>query len=106
MARSKASITICQRKYTLDILEEAGLLGVKPAKVPTEPDVVLLPTGSNPVKDPTRFRRLTGKLIYLTITRPEIIYAVNTLTQFMQEPKRHHLDATHRLLQYLKEAPG
>lgn len=70
VARSKVGITICQRKYTLDILEEAGLLGVKPAKVPMEHDLVLLPTGSDPLKDPTRFRRLIGKLIYLTITRP------------------------------------
>ncbi|BBG97704.1 Seven transmembrane MLO family protein [Prunus dulcis] len=41
-----------------------------------------------------------------TITRPEITYAVNTLSQFMQEPKRQHLEAAYRLLHYLKEAPG
>lgn len=106
VARSKAGISICQRKYTLDILEEAGLLGVKPTKVPMEPDLVLTTTGSDALKEPSRYRRLIGKLIYLTITRPEITYAVNTLSQFMQEPKLHHLKAAHRLLQYLKEAPG
>lgn len=106
VARSKAGISICQRKYTLDILEEAGLLGVRPAKVPMEPDLVLTTTGSDALKDPARYRRLVGKLIYLTITRPDITYAVNNLNQFMQEPKLHHLKAAHRLLQYLKEAPG
>lgn len=106
VARSKAGITICQRKYTLDILEEAGLLGAKPATVPMEPDLVLMERGSEALKDPTRYRRLVGKLIYLTISRPEITYSVNTLSQFMQEPKIHHLKATHRLLQYLKAAPG
>ncbi|KAM1270153.1 hypothetical protein ACFX2G_002244 [Malus domestica] len=106
VARSKAGIAISQRKYTLDILEEAGLLGAKPSKVPMEPDLVLLPTGSDLLKDPTQYRRMVGKLIYLTITRPEITYAVNTLSQFMQEPRRHHLDAAHRLLRYLKNAPG
>lgn len=106
VARSKAGISICQRKYTLDILEEAGLLGVKPAKVPMEPDLVLTTTGGDALKDPTRYRRLVGKLIYLTITRPDITYAVNNLSQFMQEPTLHHLKAAHRLLQYLKEAPG
>jgi len=106
VARSKTGITVCQRKYTLDILEEAGLLGAKPAKVPMEPDLVLTDTGSAALKDTTRYRHLVGKLIYLTISRPEITYSVNTLSQFMQEPKLHHLKTAHRLLHYLKAAPG
>jgi len=106
VARSKAGITICQRKYTLDILEEAGLLGAKPMKVPMEADLVLTPTGSSSLHEPAKYRRLVGKLIYLTITRPEIAYTVNTLSQFMQDPQRHHLDAAYRLLRYLKGASG
>ncbi|CAN6696101.1 unnamed protein product [Malus baccata var. baccata] len=82
VARSKVGVTICQRKYTLDILKEAGLLGAKPTKVPMEADF-----GPNS-------------------RRPEIAYTVNTLSQFMQDPQRHHLDAVYRLLRYLKGAPG
>ncbi|XP_021833305.1 uncharacterized protein LOC110773107 [Prunus avium] len=70
-----------------------------------DPDTTLSSTGEQ-LKDPTRYRCLVGKLIYLTITRPEITFAVNTLSQFMQEPKRQHLDAVNRLLHYLKGAPG
>ncbi|KAI5330645.1 hypothetical protein L3X38_030043 [Prunus dulcis] len=106
IARSKSGISFCQRKYTLDILEGAGLLGAKPEKIPMEANVSLMPTGSDPLKDPTRYRRLIGRLIYLTITRPEITYAVNTLSQFMHEPRKHHFDTAHRLLHYLKGAPG
>ncbi|CAL2255816.1 unnamed protein product [Prunus armeniaca] len=106
VARSKAGITICQLKYTLDILEEAGLLGAKPTKVPMEADLVLTLAGSSSLHEPARYIRLVGKLIYLNIIRPEIAYTVNTLSQFMQDPQRRHLDATYRLLRYLKGAPG
>lgn len=90
----------------MDILEDAGLLGAKPTKIPIEANVALMPTGSDPLKDPTRYRRLVGRLIYLTITRPEITYAVNTLSQFMHEPRMHHFETARRLLHYLKGAPG
>ncbi|XP_068307552.1 uncharacterized mitochondrial protein AtMg00810-like [Pyrus communis] len=106
VARSKAGISICQRKYTLDILEENGLLGVKPAKFPMDLELKLNPNDGDLLKDPTRYRRLVGKLIYLTIRIPEITYSVNTLSQFMQQPIKPHLNAVHRLLQYLKAAPG
>ncbi|XP_024156017.1 uncharacterized mitochondrial protein AtMg00810-like [Rosa chinensis] len=106
VARSKAGITICQQKYTFDILEGAVLLGVKPTKVPMEPDLVLTTKGNDALKDPSRYHRLIGKLTCLTITRPDIAYVVNTLSQFMQEPKLHHLKTTHRLLQYLKAVAG
>ena len=56
VARSKDGISICQRKYTLDILEEAGLLGVKPTKVPMEPELVLTTTGSDALKEPAQYR--------------------------------------------------
>ena len=105
IARSKSGISFCQRKYTLDILEDAGLLGAKPEKIPMEANLALMPTRSDPLKDPTSYRRLIGRLIYLTITRPEITYAVNTLSQFMHEPQKHHFATARKLLHYLKGAP-
>ena len=87
-------------------MEEVGLLGAKPTKIPMKANLVLTPAGSSPLHEPVRYRRLVGKLIYLTITRLEIAYTVNTLSQFMQDPQRHYLDVAYRLLRYLKEAPG
>lgn len=57
------------------------------------------------MKNASTYRRLVGRLIYLTITRPEITYSVHVLSQFMQDPRKPHLDAVHHLLRYLKGAP-
>ena len=106
IARSKSGISFCQQNYTLDILEDAGLLGAKPEKIPMKTDVALMPTWSDLLKDHTCYRRLIERLIYLKITRLKITYAVNTLNQFMHRPRKHNFDTAHRLLHYLKGAPG
>ena len=58
------------------------------------------------LEDPTQYRRLIGRLIYLTITRPDILYPVHILSQFMHTPQRPHIDTALRLLRYLKGSPG
>ena len=52
------------------------------------------------------YRRLVGKLIYLTVTRPNISYTVSIVSQFMTSPRVPHLDVVIRILKYLKNAPG
>ena len=49
---------------------------------------------------------MVGKLIYLTITRPDVCFAVNQVSQHMQAPKIHHWNMVERILRYLREAPG
>jgi Reverse transcriptase (RNA-dependent DNA polymerase) len=106
VARSKAGIFLSQRKYTLDILNEAGLLGAKPVKFPMEPTLKLNSEDGRVLADPSSYRRLVGRLIYLTITRPKITFPVNILSQYMHEPRQPHMTVALCVLRYLKSSPG
>ncbi|XP_052619763.1 uncharacterized mitochondrial protein AtMg00810-like [Lactuca sativa] len=102
-------ICLNQRKYCLELLHEFGMLGCKPASTPLEANFV--PKRSSVSSDPlleniTEFQKLVGKLIYLTITRPDISYCVQILSQFMHKPHKSHLNIAFRLLRYLKNCPG
>ncbi|XP_043697246.1 uncharacterized mitochondrial protein AtMg00810-like [Telopea speciosissima] len=106
VVRSPKGIYLSQRKYTLDILSECGLLAAKPVSFPMEQNSRLDPDTGSPLPDPSQYRQLIGRLLYLTITRPDIAYCVNNLSQFMQLPRQPHMDAANRVLRYLKSAPG
>uniref|UniRef100_A0A803PN29 Uncharacterized protein n=1 Tax=Cannabis sativa TaxID=3483 RepID=A0A803PN29_CANSA len=58
------------------------------------------------LQNPTQYRSLIGKLIYLTITRPGISFVVNKLSQYLYTPQEPHLHAANKILQYLKGTPG
>jgi len=106
VARGPQGLFLCQRKYALEIVDECGLLGAKPASFPMDANHKLAVSTSPFLQDPTRYRRLVGRLIYLTITRPDLTYAVHTLSQFMQEPREDHMDAARRIVRYLKGSAG
>ncbi|XP_017974611.1 PREDICTED: uncharacterized mitochondrial protein AtMg00810-like [Theobroma cacao] len=107
IAKSPKGISICQRKYTLDLLEENGLLGAKPVSTLIDYNHKLCKVKDGEIlSDPTSYRQLIGKLIYLTFSRPDICYAVQVLSQFMDKPRKEHLVAAHRILKYLKASLG
>lgn len=103
IARSSKGISVCQRKYTLGLLEDSGFLACKPSQIPMDLNAKLCSDSAEPLfDDPASYRRLVGRLMYLTITRPDITFAVNKLCQYTSAPKNSHLQVALKVLHYLK----
>jgi len=96
-------VKIC---LTLDIISETGLLGARPTTHPIEQNHQLALATGDFLTDPLRYRRLVGRIIYLGVTRPDISYAIHTLSQFMHAPRIEHWEAAVRVVRYLKGNPG
>lgn len=97
-------ISVSERKYTLDLLQEIGMLGCKAANTPIEP--VKRSEEENIPADKDRYQSLVGKLIYLTYTRPDIGYAVSMASRYMSNPTETDMKNVNIILQYLKGTPG
>lgn len=107
--KSKNGLCLNQRKYCLELLHELGLLACKPVMTPLPENIVLAHKESDDdkyLKNITNYQKLVGKLIYLTLTRPDIAYAIHCLSQHMHAPLQSHLSIGLRVLKYLKLAPG
>ncbi|KAK9677104.1 hypothetical protein RND81_11G121500 [Saponaria officinalis] len=94
-----------QRKYAMSIIEETGMKGAKTAYTPIQQRHNLALAKGYVLKDIMKYRRLVGRLVYLTITRPDLVYAVHILSQFVNEPRKEHWEATLRVVRYIKRNP-
>lgn len=90
----------------MNLLEDSGLLGCKPSTVPMDPTLHLTKDLGKLLAHPTQYRELIGRLLYLTITRPDITFAVHQRSQFLSASTDIHLQAAHQVLRYLKNNPG
>ncbi|KAL5568375.1 hypothetical protein UlMin_024950 [Ulmus minor] len=99
IAYSPNGIVISQRPYALQLLQDMGYLGSKSGSTPMEVNLKLKKDEKFILEDPVVYRRLIGRLLYLTITRPDLSYSVNRLSQFLVQPRTSHMPAAQRVLQ-------
>lgn len=104
-----------QRKYVLELISDLGISGAKPVYSPMEindkfstvefDEHIGSTSNDPPLRDPSSYQRLIGRLLYLTVIRPDICFPVQCLSQFMHHPKASHMEAAIRAVRYLKHCP-
>nr|XP_016498923.1 PREDICTED: uncharacterized mitochondrial protein AtMg00810-like [Nicotiana tabacum] len=98
--RTFVGFHLCQAKYARDILDRAGLIGCKPVATLVSSSTSLDSSVSSPVES-SLYHSLVGALHYLTFTRLDISYVVNSVSQYLQSPQPHHFLAVKRILRYV-----
>lgn len=95
-------IFIHQTDYCQKLLADFGMQDCKLAAVPIPDGTTLISDTSTADVDVTHYCQIVGKLIYLTNTRPDLVYSVGILSRFMSRPQQRHLDVAHHVLCMLK----
>ena len=102
LVQHNSGLLLSQHKFIRDILERFDMEGAKPAPTPLSSTAILKLADGSPHTDATHYRRIIGALQYLNMTRPDLSFAINKLSQFMHQPTSTHLQHLKRLLRYLK----
>jgi hypothetical protein len=104
VSHAKEGIYLSQKKYMMDVLQRAGMLSCKPASTPLSCSTKISAQVGDRLspEDTTRYRNIVGSLQYLTLTRPNISFAVNKACQYLHSPTTVHWTAVERILRFLK----
>lgn len=100
--RTGSGMFLSQQQYTLDILARANMSNCHPISTPVDTRSKPSANDGKPFPDASLYRSLAGALQYLTLTRPDIAYAVHQICLFMHAPTTTHYQLVKRILRYLK----
>ncbi|XP_021758730.1 uncharacterized protein LOC110723689 [Chenopodium quinoa] len=94
-------IILTQRKFSKELITESGFDVSKVAKTPLPQSLKLVSHQGDFCSNPALYRQLVGKLNFLTHTRRDLSFAVQSLSQFMHQPRIQHMQALHHVLRYV-----
>lgn len=105
-ARSEFGIIVSQCQYALQFLNDFSFLDANPVATPMNPLITLYVDSGTELTDVSHYKRLIGKLLYLTSTRPSITFFVHHLNQFLSSLRDCHLQAANHFLCFIKGQLG
>jgi histone deacetylase 1/2 len=106
--RQGGDLLLKQERYATEVLQRVNMMDCKAVATPLPPSEKLSLYDGEKLgpQDATRYRSIVGALQYLTLTRPDISFAVNKVCQFLHSPTTVHWMAVKRILRYLKGSLG
>ena len=102
IVQSDSGVFISQRKYVQEILDKFKMENCNSVTTPIDKSMKLVKDQGGKEVDSTLYKQIVGSLMYLTATRPDIMFVVSFVSRFMEHPKEAHLRVTRRILRYLK----
>eukprot|EP00253_Pinus_taeda_P009205 PITA_09205 len=100
--QNEKGIFISQARYVNQVLSRFNMQECKATITPTVMGLKLSREDSSKDFDPSLYKSIVGSLMYLTATRPDIMYAVSLISRFMERPKEVHWQAAKRIMRYVK----
>ncbi|CAL2232095.1 unnamed protein product [Prunus armeniaca] len=95
-------VFIHQSKYAKSLLVKFGLEDCKPVSIPLPTGEKLKKVDGSELADEGLYRKIVGSLLYLTATRPDLMYAASLLSRFMNGPTKKHMGVARRFLRYVQ----
>nr|GEV53506.1 retrovirus-related Pol polyprotein from transposon TNT 1-94 [Tanacetum cinerariifolium]GEW53200.1 retrovirus-related Pol polyprotein from transposon TNT 1-94 [Tanacetum cinerariifolium] len=95
-------ISFNQYKYIKEMLKMFGLEDFKPTKTPMSTEIKLTKVDEADSMDSSKYRGMIGSLVYLTASRPDIMFSVSLCARFQENPKTTHLEAVKRIFRYVR----
>ncbi|GJW75967.1 retrotransposon protein, putative, ty1-copia subclass [Tanacetum coccineum] len=100
-----SDILLSQKKYILELLQSAGLSNCNPMSSSMVTSSSLSLDDNTAFSNPVKYRQVVGSLQYVTLSRPDIAFAVNKVCQYMHAPTENYWSAVKRILRYLHGNP-
>ena len=102
ISQTSQGLFINLQGYINKLLDKFGLTNCNPCSLPIDPRVQLQKEMGTAKIDPVQYRFLVGSLLYLSHTRPDICYAVSSISRYMQAPEVAHFRVVKKILRYLQ----